>query len=67
MNELFRIADLQDCIEIEKENYVKAKKKAEHSLNEMLKCYEEIIRLQFKADVGKAEVEQEFGIKVVEE
>ncbi len=48
MNELFRIADLQDCIGIEKEKYVKARKEAERSSNEMLRCYEKIIMLQFK-------------------
>ncbi len=48
MNELFRIADLQDCIGIEKEKYVKAKKELERSSNEILRCYEGIIRLHHK-------------------
>ena len=48
MGKLHRMADLQDCINIEKGIYIKARKEQEKALNEILKCYEEIIRISLK-------------------
>jgi len=45
MSKMHRICDLEDCIEIEKTNFVKAKKDMELAVDQIMRIYQQITEI----------------------